>query len=87
MERSPDRGTDPAYDAVAFDGTADVTLEMHSRGVFIATDGDLKVDMVGYDGRAGATVTFANVVGGSVLSLAISKIYNDGTTCSGVVLL
>ena len=53
-ERAPVRASDPAFDAVAFTGTADVTLTTHSRAVYIAADGDLKVDMVGYDGNAGA---------------------------------
>lgn len=79
--------TAPSPDGLAFTGTADVTLPMHSRGVYIGADGDLKVDFVGIDGAAGATaVTFALVKAGTILPIRITKIYDTGTTASGVVL-
>ncbi len=80
--------SDPAVDALAFTGTADVTLETYSRGVYIGTAGDLKVDMIGFDGNAGVSgVTFASLVAGTILPICISKIYDAGTTASGVILI
>lgn len=78
--------SDPSPDALEFDGESDVTLPVHSRGVFICADGNLKVDMVGFPGVTGATVTFTGVKQGTILPIRISKIYDSGTTCSGVVL-
>jgi hypothetical protein len=87
LEASPQRASDPATNAVEFTGTADVTLSTYSRGVYVASDGDLKVDMIGGATGTGATVTFVGVKGGSVLPICIKKIYDVGTTVSGVVLL
>ncbi len=79
--------SDPSPDGLAFTGAADVTLPMHSRGIYIAADGDLKIDFVGIDGATGATgITFVGVKGGTVLPIRISKIYDTGTTTSGVIL-
>lgn len=79
--------TAPSPDGVAFAGTADVTPTYHSRGVYIGADGDLKVDFVGMDGATGATaITFASVKAGTILPIRISKVYDAGTTCSGVIL-
>lgn len=86
LERSKPAANDPAKDALEFTGTADVTLSMQSRAVYIGGAGTLKVDMVGYDGAAGATVTFSGCAAGTVLPICITKIYDTGTTASGVVL-
>lgn len=79
---------DPAVDGDAFTGSADVTLTTVSRGIYIADDGDLTVDFYGgVDGRTTSTnITFSNVKGGTWLPIAITKIYNTGTTVSGVIL-
>ncbi len=88
IERSRARASDPANNGVAFTGTADVTLTTHSRAVYIASDGNLTVDFVGDGFVAGATnVTFENVKAGTILPIRISKVYDTGTTVSGVVLL
>lgn len=87
-ERSPATGSDPAKNAIAFTGAADVTLTTNSRGVYIASDGDLKVDMIGGPDQTPATgITFVGVKGGTILPICISKIYDVGTTVSGVVLI
>lgn len=88
LERARSSASDPAKDAVEFTGTADVTLTTHSRGIYIASAGTLKVDMIGYsEGAVGATVTFSGLTAGSVLPICVSKIYDTGTTVSGVILL
>lgn len=80
--------SDPAVDGDAFTGTADVTLTTVSRGIYIAADGDIKVDFLGgIDGRTTSTaITFVGVKGGTILPIAVTKIYDTGTTVSGVIL-
>jgi hypothetical protein len=88
LDRSPARASDPAKNGIAFTGTADVTLTTYSRGVYIAADGDLTVDFIG-DGivAAGTNITFTGVKQGTILPICVKKIYDVGTTVSGVVLL
>jgi hypothetical protein len=82
---SPD---DPAVDGDAFTGTADVTLTTVSRGIYIASDGNLTVDFYGgIDGRTVSTnITFVGVKQGTILPIAVTKVYDTGTTVSGVIL-
>jgi hypothetical protein len=87
LDGARQQASDPAVDAVEFDGTSDVTLGTYSRGVFICADGNLKVTMIGLPGATGATVTLTGVKQGTVLPICISFIDGAGTTCSGVVLL
>jgi hypothetical protein len=87
LAAAPPRAGDPARDAIEFTGTADVTLATHSRAIYIGGAGTLKVDMLGHDGTTGATVTFAGCLVGTILPICITKIYDTGTTASGVVLL
>jgi hypothetical protein len=87
LEASPQRASDPATNAVAFTGSADVDLTTYSRAVYVAADGDLRVDMIGGATGTGATVTFVGVKGGTVLPICIKKIYDTGTTVSGLILL
>ncbi len=90
LDRAKAQASDPAKNGIAFTGAADVTLSSYSRGIYIATDGDLTVDFIG-DGKVGTTpatnITFANVKAGTILPICVSKIYDTGTTVSGVVLL
>ncbi len=84
--------SDPSPDGLAFTGTADVDLAVtygtFSRGIYIAGNGDIKVDFLGMPGgAAGATaITFVGVVAGTILPICVTKIYDAGTTVSGVVL-
>lgn len=88
LSRAPTRASDPAKDGVVFTGaTADQAISPPSRGVYVQSDGDLKVDMLGYDGGPGATLSFVGVKQGTILPICITKIYDTGTTCAGVVLL
>jgi hypothetical protein len=88
LEASKPLASDPAKNAIAFTGSADVTDFTYSRGVYIASDGDLKVDMVGGLDGAGATgITFVGVKGGTILPICIKKIYDTGTTVSGLILI
>lgn len=73
--------SDPAVGGIAFTGTADVTFDQYTRGVYISTAGDLKVDM--FDG---STVTFSGLLAGAVYPFAVLKVYDTGTTAAGVAL-
>jgi hypothetical protein len=76
--------SDPAVGAVAINyGSGDQTLPTQSRAIYIGTAGTLKVDMAD-----GSTVTFSNLAAGTIYPIAITKIYQTGsTTAAGLVLL
>lgn len=78
------RRSDPAQGAVAIDYSGgDQVLATESRGIYIDTAGNLKVDMAD-----GTTVTFENLAAGTIYPIAITKIYQTGsTTAAGLVLL
>ena len=59
---------------------SDVTLTNESRLILIGGAGTLKVDMAGTG--AGITMT---VQAGQELPIAVSQIYNTGTTATGIV--
>ena len=80
---NPLNHTDPAVGGVAVSGTADQTFtDRIPRGIYIATAGDLKVDMA--DGTT--TVTFVGLLAGSVYPFAFKKVYDTGTTIVGIAL-
>ena len=80
------RASQPATGAYDFTGTADATTAdwggQYARAVYIGVAGTLKVDM-----QDGTTANFAGCTAGSILPIAIKKIYDTGTTASGVVLI
>jgi hypothetical protein len=86
-ESSRSQESDPAENGQEFTGTADVTLSMYSRAIAISTAGTLKVDFAGGLTGAGAEGITFTVVAGQILPIKIKKIYDTGTTASGVILL
>lgn len=48
--------------------------------IYLGTDGDLKVDLVG-----GSTVTFKNLSGGVFHPIRATRVYNTGTTATDIV--
>jgi hypothetical protein len=77
--KSSDDRTDPITDAAAVDiSAADFVLTHVSRGVYVGTAGDLKVDMEG-----GQTVTWPSASGW--MPIRITKVYKTGTTAAGIV--
>ncbi len=84
--------SDPAVDGIAFTDAADLdlatTYSTHTRGIYVAADGNLEVVMLGGPGSApGSTLTFVGVKAGTVLPLCVTKINTAGTTVSGIALL
>jgi len=63
--------------------TSDATIYVQpTRGVYVGTTGNLKVDMV-----SGGTVTFVSVPGGSLLPVQVERIYATGTTATNIIAL
>ena len=80
---SPFNHTDPAIGGVAVPGTADQTFTGRiPRGIYVATAGDLKVDMA--DGTT--TVPFVGLLAGVAYPFAFKKVYDTGTTIVGIAL-
>jgi len=70
-----------AYDAEAVT-PGDSTELRPTRGLYIGVGGDLAVEM-----SQGATVTFANVLGGTLLPIQVAKVLATGTTATSIVAL
>ena len=60
--------------------SSDVTLDRESRGIYVGTAGDLKVDLAD-----GSTLTFVGLAAGIVHPLRVAKVYNSGTTAGDIV--
>lgn len=53
-----------------------------SKGIYVGTTGDLKVDMA-----YGATVTFKALQGGAIHPLSVKRIYATGTTAKDILVV
>ncbi len=74
--------TVPAVGAEAISyGGGDQTVSPCSRALYVATAGDLKVDML-----SGDTVTFASLPAGTILAVCVKKIYQTGSNAAGIIL-
>lgn len=80
--KSPDTQHDPPVGAIVIDYSAgDQELNVPARRVYISATGDLKVDMAD-----GTTVTFEDLAAGIQHEMCIAKIYQTGSTATGLVL-
>lgn len=59
-------------------GSGDVTATYGA--IFVSTGGDVKVDTINGD-----TVTFVSVANSFILPVAVTKIYQTGTTATGMI--
>lgn len=83
LRRAVVHDSDPAIGAIAIDyASGDQEITVAARGVYIATAGALKVDMAN-----GSTVTFSSMAAGTIYPIAITKIYQTGSTAAGLVLV
>lgn len=73
--------TQPAQDAESIT-PSDTGAIASARGLFVGTGGDVKVDM-----EAGTTITFSNVISGTLLPVKAIRVYSTGTTASNIVAL
>lgn len=74
--------TVPAIDAEAINYSGgDQTLVRACRALYIGSAGNLQVVM-----RGGSTVTFSNMVAGTIYPFSVTKILQASGTAAGVVL-
>lgn len=73
----------PAWTAAAVtpNDAADLA-RVATRGLYIGGDGDVSVVMAG-----GGTITFAGLLGGSILPVRVDRVRATGTTATGIVAL
>lgn len=73
--------TAPAEHAFAISPDDANDLTYTTRSIYIGTGGDIKVDMAGGE----TAVVFANVPGGQVLPIRVTRVYDTDTDASGLV--
>lgn len=73
----------PARDAAAIVPSPSA-LSQPTRALWIGTAGDVVVEMMGYNGNPGATVTLAGVQAGTVLPIRATKVL-AATSAGGIV--
>ena len=59
---------------------SDTTIFDPTRGLYIGTTGDLRVQM-----NDGTTVTLTSVAGGGIHPFSVVKVYATSTTATGIV--
>lgn len=85
FKRHEARLDSPGFNAEAIPvsgSSGSIHLTTVSRGIYIGTSGDLRVRTLG-----GQDVLFTGVVGGTLLPIRITEVFNSGTTASGLVSL
>jgi hypothetical protein len=70
----------PASHGFAITPNDSTDLSDVTRGIYAGTGGDLVVIL-----REGATLTFANLPGGTVLPVRAARVKATGTTASGLI--
>lgn len=70
-----------AFDAATVT-PSDSTALRPTRGLYVGTGGDVAVEM-----SLGTTITFPDVLGGSILPIQVVKVLSTGTTATGMVAL
>jgi hypothetical protein len=73
-------GLEPAGSAFAITKDDNNDLAYVTRGIYVGTSGDLKVDMAD-----GSTVTFASLAAGVVHPLRVRKVYSSVTSALNIV--
>lgn len=76
------RGTNPADGASAVTPSDGSDLTSVARALYVGGSGDVKIDTPNGD-----TVTFQDVVAGSILPVRTNKVYSTGTTATNIVAL
>lgn len=71
----------PAEHAVAVTPSDSTVLSYVTRGLWIGGAGNVKVDMFG--GESG--VTFSGVPAGTILPIAVTKVYSTNTTATLII--
>lgn len=71
---------DSIYDGVEITPNDSSILLFTTRGIYIAQDGDLSVQM-----QSGAVLLFRNLAGGIVHPIRAIKVFATGTTATGIL--
>lgn len=74
--------TEPAHDAAAVTPSDSGQLSPVARALYIGAGGDVKVTMEG-----GTDITFAEVLGGTILPVKATKVFATGTTATDIIAL
>ena len=77
----------PAVDGVAVTPADGSDLAIISRALWIGGAGDLKVTMKGMQGDAGSSITLVGIPAGTLLPLAVDRVWSTGTTATNIVAL
>jgi len=72
--------TTSGVDAFAITPSNSHDLSYATRGIYVGVSGSLKVDMVG-----GSTIIFTNLVAGVIHPIRAKRIYETGTTATGII--
>lgn len=72
----------PPSRAVAITPDDDTDLDFVTRGIYVAAEGDIRVDTLGGD-----TAVFTSFPGQSILIGQYTRVYDTGTTATGLVAL
>ncbi|MCE7999713.1 MAG: hypothetical protein HEP70_12700 [Rhodobiaceae bacterium] len=70
----------PATYAETVTPSDSVELAHISRAIYVGGTGDLAVTM-----KEGGSVTFKNVIGGTVLAIRVGRVLSSGTTATDIV--
>jgi hypothetical protein len=74
------QGSDPAPDLLAVTGDNNKDLPFTTRGLYVGTTGDVKIDT-----EMGTTVTLKNLAAGMVHPIAARRVYATGTTAADIL--
>lgn len=80
IDQSLNQTTLPASHAYAIT-PSDSTILTPTRGLWIGVGGAIKVDTVGGE----TAVTFSGIPSGTLLPIAVTKVYSTNTTASSIV--
>ena len=72
--------TAPASHAFDVTPADDEDLAYTTRGIYVGTSGDLKVDLAG-----SGTVTFVDIAAGLIHPLRVTRVYDTGTDADDIV--
>lgn len=70
----------PARDGAEITPSNSTDLDQSTRGLYVGTSGSLRVRLV-----SGATVTFAEVLAGTIYPIRVNKVFSSGTSAGGLV--
>lgn len=82
FDKQADTEWGPAQNAAAVTPSDSVDLTYTSRALYVGAAGDVKVTM-----NESGTVTFVDVVAGTLLPIRVDRVFATGTTATDIVAL